>query len=290
MRRRTGEGTECRHAAHPVGKFSNLTISFVREINMSEDWDFYFCKVDDRPASIFVDLGVAREAPLSSLPVVGYVRVHMHAPREDGLSSQVEFEALTSVEHALETLQSDGAVVYVGRNTSDGFRDLYFYLRTAEGWDEYVAGIMKAFPNYQFESGTRIDPKWTTYFNFLYPSDEDRERIQNRRTCEVLEKRGDSLEQPRPINHWAYFPTPESRRAFVTEASTLGYQLEELIDPEGRDESFGARLSCIGRPSPGEIDDLTLPLFRAARSYGGDYDGWETQVVSPVPDQNGPAV
>ena len=28
-----------------------------------------------------------------------------------------------------------------------------------------------------------------------------------------------------------------------------------------------------------QIDALTLPLFRAAADYGGDYDGWETQVV-----------
>ena len=115
---------------------------------MSDDWDFYFCNVDDRPASIFVDLGLAAEAPLPELPVVGYVRIHMRTPRDDGLSSQAEFEALTSVEHALETLQADGAVAYVGRNTSDGYRDLLFYLRTAEAWDEHVADIMKAFPDY----------------------------------------------------------------------------------------------------------------------------------------------
>ena len=28
-----------------------------------------------------------------------------------------------------------------------------------------------------------------------------------------------------------------------------------------------------------EIDALTLPLFRAASELGGEYDGWETQVV-----------
>jgi NADPH:quinone reductase-like Zn-dependent oxidoreductase len=123
--------------------------------------------VDDRPASIFVDLGVATEAPLTELPVLGYVRIRVRRPREDGLSSQAEFEALTAVEHALETLQVDCAVAYVGRNTSDGHRDLYFYLRTAEAWEMRVAGIMKAFPDYQFESGTRADPKWTTYFRTL---------------------------------------------------------------------------------------------------------------------------
>lgn len=246
---------------------------------MTDDWDFYFCRVEDRPASIFLDLGVAAKAPIESFPVMGYVRVRMRAPREDGLSSQDEFEALTTLEQALEKLQLDGAVAYVGRNTSDGYRDFYFYLGTADHWHHRAADVMHAFPEYEFESGTRNDPDWTTYFDFLYPSEEDRERIQNRRTCDVLENHGDHLDRERPIDHWAYFPDRPSRDAFTAEAKTLGYRVEELIEPEGGDHGYGVRLSLRGRPSLHEIDDLTLPLFRAARAYGGEYDGWETQVV-----------
>lgn len=245
---------------------------------MSDDWDFYFCRVEDRPASIFLDLGVAT-APIESLPVMGYVRVRMRAPREDGLSGQLEFEALTTLEEALERLQLDSAVAYVGRNTSDGYRDFYFYLGAAEHWPQRVADVMHGFPEYEFESGTRNDPEWTTYFDFLHPSDEDRERIQNRRTCDVLEKQRDHLDCERPIDHWAYFPDRRSRDAFTAEAKTLGYRIEQLIEPEGGAHSYGVRLSSVGRPSLHEIDDLTLPLFRAARAHGGKYDGWETQVV-----------
>ena len=246
---------------------------------MTDDWDFYFCRVDNLPASIFLDLGASKEAPLSTLPVMAYVRIYMQAPREDGLSSQAEFEALKSLEDALESLQSDAAASYVGRNTSDGCRDLYFYARAAENWDERVASIMKAFPTYEFECGTRSDPEWTTYFNFLYPSAEDRERIENRRTCETLEKNGDRLERERPIDHWVYFHEPGSRQTFVEQAKTLGYTVEELIEPKNEEKRYGVRLSSIGRPSLDAIDDLTLPLFRAARVHRGDYDGWETQVV-----------
>jgi hypothetical protein len=245
---------------------------------MSDDWDFYFCRVEDRPASIFLDLGVAAKAPIASLPVMGYVRVRMRAPREDGLSSQDELEALTTLEEALEKLQFDGTVAYVGRNTSDGYRDFYFYLDTAEHWQQRVAGVMRGFAEYAFESGTRNDQGWTTYSDFLHPSEEDRERIQNRRTCEVLEKRGDHLDRERPIDHWAYFPDRQSRDAFNAEAETLGYRIEGLIEPEG-DHGYGSRLSSLGRPSLHEIDDQTVPLFRAARAHGGEYDGWETQVL-----------
>jgi hypothetical protein len=203
----------------------------------------------------------------------------MQSPREDGLSSQAEFETLSSLENALETLQSDTDATYIGRCTSDGCRDLYFYARTEERWDERVTAIMKAFPDYEFECGTRSDPEWTTYFNFLYPSAEDRERIENRRTCEVLEKNGDSLDKERPIDHWAYFADSGSRREFIEEAQALGYAVAELIALDHQNR-YGARLSSVGCPSFELIDELTLPLFRLARAHGGEYDGWETQVVS----------
>ena len=247
---------------------------------MSNDWDFYFCRVDERPASIFVDLGAAQVAPLAQFPVMAYVRIYMQAPREDGLSSEAEFAALTSLEDALESLQSETEASYVGRCTSDGCRDLYFYARTGSDWEERVSRIMKDFPTYEFECDTRSDPEWTTYFNFLSPSDEDRERIQNRRTCEVLEKNGDKLAAARPIDHWAYFPKPGLRQAFVEEALALGYDVAEWIDSESEGEKYGVRLSAVGLPSLELIDELTLPLFRAARAHGGEYDGWETQVVS----------
>ena len=246
---------------------------------MSDEWDFYFCNVDDNAASIFVDLGLARDAPLIAYPEMAYIRIYMQAPRPDGLSSEAEFETLGKIEDAAELLQAGGEALYVGRNTSDGCRDLYFYTRSSDGWTKQVANIMQAFPTYEFDSGTRDDPDWNTYFGFLYPSDEDRERIQNRRTCEALESNGDRLEKERPVKHWAYFPDSASRQKFSNFAATIGYIEEALIEPETDQDSYGIRLSCIGVPSITNIDALTIPLFRAARDYGGKYDGWETEVV-----------
>src|SRR5690606_18463753 len=95
---------------------------------MSVDWDFYLCRVDGDPASIFVDLGLARDAPVNDRPHMAYVRVYMQSPRPDGLSSQEEFDALVRLENSLTSaLSADNATIYVGRNTSGGCRDFYFY-------------------------------------------------------------------------------------------------------------------------------------------------------------------
>src|SRR5882762_7466533 len=158
---------------------------------MSDNWDFYFLRVDDKPASIFVDLGIAREAPIKTLPFMAYIRVYMKHPRFDGLSSQEEFDALRLIERAIEDVLVDGdKTLYVGRNTTDGVRDFYFYMAQAQDWDSRAKALMASFSTHEFDSGCRGDPEWKTYFAFLYPSDANRQRIENRRLCDVLEERG----------------------------------------------------------------------------------------------------
>ena len=41
---------------------------------MSDDWDFYFCRVDNQPASIYLDLGIAAQAPLTEFPCMAYAQ------------------------------------------------------------------------------------------------------------------------------------------------------------------------------------------------------------------------
>src|SRR6476661_3579576 len=96
---------------------------------MSDEWDFYFCNVDDKPASIFCDLGIRKEVPLSEVEELTWLRLQMRQPRPDGLSSQEEFERLCEIDDALQAAASDTTppIHYVGRNTCGGCRDYYFY-------------------------------------------------------------------------------------------------------------------------------------------------------------------
>lgn len=246
---------------------------------MSKDWDFYLSEIDGKPASLFVDLGIADDAPLERWPVLASIHLRMQTPRDDGLSSQEEFEALKAIEDALTMHLVSKSATYVGRITVDGHRDFDFYIAHAKGWTELVATVLGAFPRYDYECRTRPDRDWTTYFDVLFPSDEDRERIQNRRLCDALKRNGDRLDTARQIEHWAYFPNAGARQRFTRKASTLGYHVEETIEPEDPGDQFGVRLTGIGIPSHEHIDALTLPLFHAANECDGDYDGWETEVV-----------
>ena len=247
---------------------------------MSDDWDFYFCRVDNQLASIYLDLGIAAQAPITELPCMAYMRIRMRAPRPDGRSSQAEYDTLIKMEdHLTATLSHADSTIYVGRNTSGGCRDFYFYRKQSQDWDQRVAVAMKEFPEYVYETGSREDSQWTTYRNFLSPSAEDRQRIENRRVCDRLEKNGDTLTTPREIAHWVHFPDANSRSSFIAQTETLGFSVRNVFDRDGPDFGFGVQIFRIDLPSFDNIDSVVLPLYQAAMSAGGEYDGWETQVV-----------
>src|SRR5688572_17352815 len=138
---------------------------------MSDDWDFYFCQVESSPASIFVDLGVRNDAPVAGLTEMSWLRLYMRHPRDDGLSSNEEYARLSEIEDALTAATSslDGGMAYVGRNTTDGRRDYYFYAVDGTQAESSLSAAMVPFSEYEFETGSRSDPEWSVYFDFLYP-------------------------------------------------------------------------------------------------------------------------
>lgn len=250
---------------------------------MSDNWDFYFCNIDEKVASIFLDLGIADSAPLKEYQDLAYVRVCMNQPREDGLCSDEETEPLNALEDQLEDrLTADDVAVYVGRSTSDGYRDFFFYATETKNWSSVVDAVMTEFSSYNFEQGSRADDDWVLFFDFLFPSEMNWQVIQNRRVCENLEDKGDSLNEERQINHWAYFPDQESRKAFEEKVLDLGFKLCGHTGAEEDQHEFGIHISKLDLPSYETIDDITLPLFDLAKELGGEYDGWTTTVVNEV--------
>ena len=243
---------------------------------MTDNWDFYALHVDGEPASIFVDLGI--QAPIALLPHMAYVRLFMKQPRADGLSSSDEFDTLVSIEDAMEASLCGPLVAYVGRNTSGGCRDCYFYVSEPADWKGKVATTLSAFGDYQYDAETREDPNWLTYLEFLLPGPLDRQRIENRRVCDALKRHGDRLLTPREIDHWSYFPSIEAADAYLEEVTAIGFQVRNRPEGEGPVLPFGVQVWRTDLPSYENIDNVTLPLFETAARHGGEYDGWESSV------------
>lgn len=250
---------------------------------MSDRWNFYSLHVDDQPASIMLDMGIAADAPVPGFPILGLVDVTMRQPRPDGLSSQEEFEALCAIGDALSAAAAQAGMLYVGRLTSDGRRCFYFHMKEVKrllllkdrSWfDKWAQGVMAAFPSYEFTVRSRPDPQWVTYRDVLYPDARDQQRMADRDLVEQLVKNGDHPDQPRSIDHRAYFPTPAARDAFAKAVVEQGWTIAGMHDDAG---DFA--LDFVRVDAPDKMSVVSIALIELAGAHGGDYDGWGCEVV-----------
>lgn len=258
---------------------------------MSEHWDVYFCRVDEKPASILVDLGRALSAPVPDHPVMGYMSVAVEHPDENGFPGPEEYDLLGTLEDALAAaVNADGGALYVGRCVTDGHLDFFFYLKSIEGWRERLEAFMAGFPSRAWEAGALDDPDWGGYFDFLFPAGHDLLIMQNRRACRELEENGDDLSRARFIDHWLEFPGESEAAAFAGAAEAEGFLVAPAAEarPGGSDDEgehtplraeglVQVRLSRADAPEG--IDEVTFSLSDLAAEYGGDYRGWACPAV-----------
>ncbi|MGV3589545.1 MAG: DUF695 domain-containing protein [Adhaeribacter sp.] len=254
-------------------------ISSLKE-QYQEEWDFYFSNVDDIFSSIAVDLGLIKIAPVKTQPNVLWIIIKMNDPRTDGLSSSGEFEVLSAIEDILvENIKADFEATHVGRLTSNGYRDIYFYVGETTHVEKTISEAMLQFPDYEYEYGTKLDEEWNGYFNFLYPSPWQLQSIQNRRVIDNLEENGDSLIKERPVDHWIYFKSQTDREAYLAKVTEEGFMVisQEFI-AEMVDFPYSLHISRIDKVDQSSIDDCVYFLWKSAQEHNGDYDGWETSI------------
>ena len=245
-----------------------------------EDWDFYFSNVDDIIGSFYIDLGLSKVAPLPDKPNLVWVSVNMNNPREDGLSSNEEFDTLSAIEDRLqEFIIKKHNSIYAGRLTTDGHRDFYFYMGDTTLYDKTISESMVAFPNYTFDFGIKEDNQWRQYFNFMYPNPRQFQSIQNRRVVDNLEKNGDSLTKARQVDHWIYFKTDSDRTDFLKKIEPLKFDIVSGDEKTSfGDFPYKLHISRIDTVDLDSVDDYVLDLWQFANECNGDYDGWETSV------------
>ena len=248
---------------------------------MSDAWDFYFAKVNGELASLFVDLGIRDRVPDQQRPWLLWVWVKLNKPRDDGLSSEEEAPRLFEIEDALpKGVRETTGAEFVGRITTAGRREFYFYGPRPDGFREAVTNVFENFPEYSFQLGKKEDPAWSQYLDVLYPSPRMRQQIDNHRVIEALERHGDPLTAPRPVSHWVYFPSTEKRAEFVRRVKSKGFKVtdeSEDNDPTAK-YRYSVTLERTDRVDWQSINEVTLELFDLAQELGGEYDGWETKV------------
>src|SRR5436853_4829618 len=97
------------------------------EIDVSDNWDYYISTINDKLASGFVDLGISSEAPQEDRRVRLAVLVNQKQSYDNGLPTKEEADALWELEDALVPAVSEWGALFVGRISTDGRRDFFFY-------------------------------------------------------------------------------------------------------------------------------------------------------------------
>jgi len=249
-------------------------------VTHQEEWDFYFSNVNDKLGSIFIDLGLRKVAPLTDQPNLVWVSLKMNNPQEDGLSSSKESGILGNIEDALiDKIKAKHKAIYVGRLTSAGDRDLYFYFGDTSLYDNTISEVMVAYPTYQFNFGAKEDKEWSSYLDFLYPLPQQFQSIQNRRVIDNLEKHGDQLTQAREVDHWIYFKSETDRETFLKKISNDGFSVvDQYCDEELGDMPYFLQIKRVDKVDQNSVDDYVIYLWKLAAECDGDYDGWETSI------------
>lgn len=253
--------------------------SSLSENSHTEEWDFYFSNVNDKLASIYVDLGLNKIAPAKNKPNLLWITIHMNNPRKDGLSSSEESDKLFEIEDAIvDKLKSSFNLIYCGRITSDGDRDLYFYVDDTALCGKLIYEQMRQFPKYTFEYGTKSDKSWKVYFDVLYPTPEQYQRITNRRVVDNLEKYGDKLIKEREVSHWLYFKSANNREKFLSNIKEEGFKIINKDLDKSLELPFRLVIKRVDKVDLDSVNDYAIHLWKLAKEVGGEYDGWETSV------------
>lgn len=245
---------------------------------MSDNWEFYFAQIEHQPASVFVDIGIHDHVPDIERPHLYWVLVNLLNPTPEGMTSSAESYVLGGLETVLADECEAASIQLVGRITTAGRREYYFYGRAGAAFETCIDHVMAHYPNYHYEVGDQIDPDWAHYQDFLYPDPEARQTIENRKVVQTLQGAGDSLDMRRPVRHFIYFDNPENRSAYMGVAQSIGFTTE-ITDGELGERRHGLILERIDSVQPVEIDTVVLELYRQAIEFDGEYDGWESPVV-----------
>ncbi len=253
-----------------------------KENKYQENWDFFFTEIGGNPASIYLDLGLNRIAPVKDLPVLLTIEIEMNFPQENGFSSKQESGKLFEIEDILlEELKKASGSIMAGRITTDGLRILYFYTARGKEAKKSANEVLKRYNDYTCTVETEKDHSWEKYREYLYPSGYELHTIMNRHVVENLRRQGDDLSMPREVDHYIYFNSEKGKNSFLIKAKELGYKLaSEKKETGGKDYPFSVRVSRLDQVEYDAVCDYTSELYDLAEENEGTYDGWETKVIT----------
>lgn len=243
---------------------------------MSDHWEFYPCTMGEHQAFISIDIGISDQLSKHSPAKLLKVLLVYKAPSDNGLPTNEEFEPVSAIEDQIQDYADSRGDLYVGRITVAGQRHFFVYVQNWSGYAEKLAEIGRNH-GYDLKQAEIEDHGHSQYWDYLWPTDSDWRIISDMKVIQALENAGDDHSIPRPVDHWVYFDNLEAAVGFKDWAVEFG--LEEVCSVQAVEKGHLVRLKHVGTIELNALSRITLALTHKAIGAGGDYDGWETQVM-----------
>ena len=244
---------------------------------------FYPAEVDGEPAAFVVDL---EQEPRNELRTRIVVAVPMRDPSDDGLRSDDETGTLDRVqEMIMGRLDAAYAAELVGFFDLKGTATMVFYAKDGEITPETVAEAIGDIGPYGIDVHVADDPEWTFYIDVLFPDDYALQGIWNRALVSELEANGDTLEEPRQVDHLARFPSKGDAEKAAKGLAAAHFRIDDIAEDDSEEGRWAVafhRKETLEDDKPNrfsaEVLDIVLP-------FGGEYDGWGAPAVTGEEDE-----
>jgi hypothetical protein len=261
-----------------LGCCNSLVAQEVSKLQYISNWTTYITETaDGSPAEVTVDLGLQTVAPANGFQFQCSFLLKLNNPDSTGLRDYKDAENLKHLADRLEISMGWSKGVYYGKVTSNGLLDLYYYLPDSTNFRSKCKRVMDDFPGYSYQLQIEHDPYWFNYYN-VFP-DEYTVQIQyNEDKLNELLELGDSLTEPRVLQHFANFPSERDRTSFEGDVVRRGFKIIGTGENEG-DLPFGILFSRKQEMDKEKIEEITLQLVDLSMQNGGYYDGW---ICDPV--------
>ena len=250
--------------------------------NIPQEWDNYIFPLNGRPVSIMLNMALKERAAGLGRPYAIILRTKYTDVDKYGFPGDADKEKLDSLENDLEqTLAKQNGAIYAGRFTQRGLREFYFYVLDTVDYSIHCQSVMNKYPSLPWLAKAVHDRNWVNYNEVLYPSEIEKEKMENRKMIMTLQTKGDDLSRARRIEHTLYFKVAQSRRTFLTTPTLQGFNVSEMPVEKSNDTEYPYLLIIWQHEKPElrKMNETTLKLTQLALKNGGRYEGWQTKVL-----------
>ncbi len=236
------------------------------------DSDFfqYNTSIDNEIASIIVDLGVEKFAPIKELPFLVSFKILANEIQKNNFPTLEESEILYNIGDKVEAALKQYDYIFVGCFLCNGIREVFYYTDNSVDFKTIVDKIMVEHSTHKYKCSLVEDESWELYFNVLSPNEYEYQRGLDGVLIHKLEQSGDKIEVARNIDFYIYFENEVDAKNVLKALEEDGYEGEITKNEDG---VFGVSV-IKNMPVFPNIYSATELFVTLAKENNGDFDGW----------------